>query len=523
MKILNDVHAMRTRFAPFLAAVLAAVIVLAAVMFLDRYERSLHYQELRAGALQELSGVRSRLEFILNSRLLPVEGLSSYISINPDISHKEFNDFARRIMGRQDGIHSIEIVKGSVITDYIYPLEGNEEAIGLDLMTMALEKEAILRAIALRKTVLAGPVDLVQGGEAFISRSPIFTVSGSGSHEKEKYWGLLQAIITTDSVFKEAGLYDKTSPFRIAIRGKDATGASGEVFFGDEKIFKEDPMLLDVNLFNGSWQLAALPLKGWQAVPHNLWIIRTGGLILSLLAGFLAWTLIRHPIVLEKRVEDALKALKEKEEEVKKLKEKIEMTERRRLARELNDSVGQTLLAIKLALQMMKADAKEPDSAAIEKIIKNVSGAADEIRDIVMKLRPPLIHTDGMINTLRQLSARIEEKSGVMIEITSSGSLSALDYNTKYNIFRICQEALNNVVKHSGAGSAEINLSTSGKELSLEIKDDGKGFVFDAAKGIQKGSGLSIMAERAEFLRGTFDIKTAEGQGTSIRITAPLA
>lgn len=511
----------KSRIAPFLAAVLAASAVFTAVVFFDRYERELHQQEIRAEALAALSNVKSHLEFTLSSRLMPFEGLSVYISANPGITRGEFNQFAKLIMERQKGIHSIEIVRGTVISDYIYPFKGNEKAMGLDLMSIPAEREAILRAINTRKTVLAGPVELIQGGEAFISRSPIFTLSGK-TPQKAKYYGLLQSIITTDSVFREAGLYDKNSAFRFAIRGKDATGASGAVFFGDKMLFDNNPMLFDVTLFNGSWQIAAVPVGGWEALPHNLWIIRSGGGMLSLLTGFLAWLLVRNPIILKEKIGQAVNALREKEKEMQKLKDGIETTERRRLAKELHDSVGQSLLAMKLSLQMMKTDKSAENSMAIEELITDVSKTTDEIRHIVAELRIPYLESGDVINALRQLSAMIEQRSGTKIKIISDGSLNIPDYNIRYNIYRICQEALNNIVKHSGADKAEISLAVSDGEMLLGIRDNGRGFAVDTAREMQRGSGLSTMAERAESISGNFNIKSTPGEGTAIQITAPL-
>lgn len=512
----------RLRATPYLAALLAALLVSAVVLFFDRYERRMSYQELQAGALQELSNVRSRLEFTLNSRLMPVEGLTSYVSINPGISRNEFDEFARQIMDRQKGIHSIEIVKGTVITSYIYPLKGNEKAIGLDLMSMPAEHEAIRRAIATRRTVVAGPVDLVQGGVAFISRSPIFIASGKGLH-KDKYWGLTQAIITTDSVFREAGLYDKTSAFHFAIRGKDATGESGEVFFGDRKIFHEDPVLLEVTIFSGSWQLAAVPVKGWTAVPRSMWILRIGGAILSILTGILAWILARNPIILREKVEQTTKALREAGQAMQRLKEEVETTERRRLARELHDGAGQSLLAIKLSLQMIKANKTPATGTAIEELINDISNITGEIRNIVMDLRPPFLEKDDIVNAIRQLSSRMQEKSGIQITITAEDNFTGLDYSVRYNIYRICQEALSNALKHSGAGRVDIKFSLRGKKLLLEIKDNGKGFNYEGIKGKNKGLGLYMIGERAELIDGTFNMQTVPGEGTSMQITAPVA
>lgn len=512
---------MKARVKPYLAALAAAAIVFGIVLFFEWSEHKRLNQELRADALHELSNVRSSLEFAVNSRLMPVEGLSFYISTNPGISRDEFDEFAGQIMDRQKGIHSIEIVKGTVITNYIYPFKGNEKAIGLDLMSMPAERETVQRAIATRKTVVAGPVDLVQGGVAFISRSPIFISSGKGLRQRDKYWGLTQAVIITDTVFTEAGLYDKTA-FRLAIRGKDATGASGEIFFGDKKVFRETPMLLDATLFSGSWQLAVVPVRGWAAVPRSIWILRIVGAILSILTGILAWILVRNPILLKEKVEQATKALRETQREMQRPKEDIETTERRRLARELHDSVGQSLLAVKLSLQMMKAGKIPATGAAVEELIRDVSNITGEIRGIVMNLRPPFMEKDDIINTVRQLSSRMQDKTGVEITVDAGDNFTGFDSSVRYNIYRICQEVLNNAVKHSGAGRIGIKFAMAGKVMSVEINDNGKGFDPRAAKERRRGSGLTIMAERVEFLRGAFNIRTAQGEGTSIHITVPV-
>lgn len=281
------------KYLPFVAALFVTALSLALFVFLGALEKERDFHRYRSYAFSSLNIISERLHNVLNSRLIPIEGLSAYISIHPEITKKEFNDFARQIMARQKGIHSIELVKGTVITDYIYPLEGNEKAIGLDLISMPAEQEAIRRAIDKRETVIAGPVDLVQGGVAFISRSPIFTAVSRSLQQKDQYWGLTQAIITTDSVFEEAGLYDKTSDFNFAIRGKDATGASGDVFFGNKDIFQLNPVKLEIMLLNGSWQLAAIPKTGWDSAARPSFKLNLIGKLISLLLGCLVFVYLR--------------------------------------------------------------------------------------------------------------------------------------------------------------------------------------------------------------------------------------
>jgi PAS domain S-box-containing protein len=178
---------------------------------------------------------------------------------------------------------------------------------------MPTQREAARRAIATRDTLVAGPVYLVQGGEAFVSRTAIFTTLPGGRPESGPYWGLATILLTRDALLEEAGLLDTSAGLRYALRGKDGTGASGEPFFGDEGIFREDPVVLEVSLPSGSWQLAAVPVGGWSVrLPGLGWYWLLGGLVAAL-AGVLVFRWVREPIRLREAVTSATAALHESE------------------------------------------------------------------------------------------------------------------------------------------------------------------------------------------------------------------
>jgi len=285
------------QISPYLAAISASLAILVGVCILDRSEQERFLQHNRATTIDRLSTVRSKLEGSLNSRLFLMRGLVAYISNNPKITEAEFAATARILLAQQIGIRNITLVKGTTIA-YIYPQVGNEAAIGVDLTALPEQREIVEQAIETRKTVLAGPVKLLAGGVGFISRSPIFLTPSGADPETGVYWGLAGLVIDKDSLMDEAGLNDPSAKLQYALQGKDAKGVSGEVFFGDGAIFQNNPIVLEVTLPSGSWQLAAIPLGGWPTSSPFRGFLLTGGGLLALLSGVVAFSWVYGPIKL---------------------------------------------------------------------------------------------------------------------------------------------------------------------------------------------------------------------------------
>ena len=285
------------QISPYLAAISASLAILVGVCILDRSEQERFLQHNRATTIDRLSTVRSKLEGSLNSRLFLMRGLVAYISNNPKITEAEFAATARILLAQQTGIRSISLVKGTTIA-YIYPRVGNETTIGVDLTAVPEQREIVEQAIETRKTVLAGPVKLLAGGVGFISRSPIFLTPSGADPETGVYWGLAGLVIDKDSLMDEAGLNDPSAKLQYALQGKDAKGVSGEVFFGDGAIFQNNPIVLEVTLPSGSWQLAAIPLGGWPTSSPFRGFLLTGGGLLALLSGVVAFSWVYGPIKL---------------------------------------------------------------------------------------------------------------------------------------------------------------------------------------------------------------------------------
>lgn len=288
---------------PLFYALLTAVVLLAVTFKLDQKEREYLSQKNHADALNHLSLARARLEGVLNSRLFLTRGLAAFVANNPGVGESGFNTFAQELMKNQPGVRSIQLARDNIVS-HIYPLKGNEAAMGLKLLETATSKDAVQRAMETRRTVVNGPFKLVQGGTAILSRTPIFLENG-------RYWGLASIMLDEKVLLADAGL-DKEHPFlKFALRGKDGLGSDGEVFWGGEKIFSPDSVRLDITLPSGSWQIAAAHKDGWDS-PGTLWL-RHSGILLALVAALFAWFLSRNPARLREEIEHATRALKESE------------------------------------------------------------------------------------------------------------------------------------------------------------------------------------------------------------------
>ena len=272
-----------------ITALLASASIIAGTLFLERAEKARLHQEHRSFALNQLSSVRAKLEGIINSTLLLTRGVVAHVATHPDISVPEFHMLAKELLPLNPHIRNIGLAKDNVIT-HMYPLKGNESAIGLCYLDNAKQRAAVRRVIESKKTVVAGPVNLLQGGLGFISRTPVFLTPPEGEPGSGEYWGIASMVVNVDSLFEAAGLStDLSSDLRIAVRGKDGLGEKGDLFFGDEIVFKSDPILLDVTLPVGSWQLAAIPEKGWSSPSHSIFLLRISALLISIMVGTLIW------------------------------------------------------------------------------------------------------------------------------------------------------------------------------------------------------------------------------------------
>ena len=208
---------------------------------------------------------------------------------------------------------------------------------------------------------------------------------------------------------------------------------------------------------------------------------------------------------------------------------KVQDEERRKLARDLHDTFGQTLAALKMAVSQLK-DCKEM-SAALS-IVSDVEQMADqaigEIRTMSYLLHPPLLDEIGFASAAEWYIEGFAKRSGISVQAEIAKPRERLPRNVEIALFRVLQESLTNVHRHSGASDARIHFQHKGDAVILEIRDFGKGIPEERLRllvsGVtpETGVGLAGMRERLHELNGRLDIES-DGRGTSMRATVPLA
>lgn len=261
---------------------LAALGVAAAALVLftgSLLEARLH-ERWRAERLSELSGLRAQLEGRLNGAVNLTAGLVAHVAVHGGIEPEEFERLAAELMTERSLLRNITLAPNNVIA-MVHPLKGNEAAVGLDLLNHPVQGVATRRMLALGRPVLAGPVELVQGGRALIHRVPIFLSPPEGPPRSGAYWGLMSTPVDFDSLLAQAGLTNPQLRYRIALRGVDGLGIDGAVFWGDEALFADaDAIGLDIQVLNGYWRMAALPLDEPTA-GGAVWAARLAAMLLA--------------------------------------------------------------------------------------------------------------------------------------------------------------------------------------------------------------------------------------------------
>ncbi len=199
-------------------------------------------------------------------------------------------------------------------------------------------------------------------------------------------------------------------------------------------------------------------------------------------------------------------------------------TERRTLARELHDEVGQVLMAVKveLSLAAKALEARGLPTTPLDDAQNITAGAIGTIRDISQLLHPSTLDDLGLVAAVEGLLRGMARRQEVGTGFTHAGLDTRLDPATEVATYRIVQEALTNVARHARASQCQVHLERHADRLELSVTDDGVGFVRSPAGSRSTGIGLLGIRERVAELEGVFDITSAPGSGTTVTVRLPL-
>jgi PAS domain S-box-containing protein len=200
------------------------------------------------------------------------------------------------------------------------------------------------------------------------------------------------------------------------------------------------------------------------------------------------------------------------------MKERTAIEERTRLARDLHDAVSQTLFSTSLIAEVLPRvweRNKEEGLKKLEDVRQLSRGALAEMRTLLFELRPAALADADLNDLLHQLGESVFGRARVAVTVETNG-VCDVPPDVKVALYRIAQEALNNVAKHSGASHAQVSLDCRPHRATLQIIDDGKGFA--TSRQASGSFGLSDMKERAEQIGASLEIKSESGQGTEITV-----
>lgn len=200
----------------------------------------------------------------------------------------------------------------------------------------------------------------------------------------------------------------------------------------------------------------------------------------------------------------------------------VQEAERRHIARELHDEVGQVLTGLKLLLESSTALPPDARSSSLSRSLALVDELVTQVQELSLDLRPAMLDDLGLLPTLVWHINRYGEQTGIDVDFKYLGPERRLDSEVETAAYRIVQEALTNVARHAGVSEVTVRLSLDQEMLRVQIEDQGAGFDPEAALAAGAASGLSGMEERAILLGGELTIESAPGAGTSLMAELPL-
>lgn len=310
-----------------------------------------------------------------------------------------------------------------------------------------------------------------------------------------------------------------------------------------ERLFSDIPNLLGESLtsmaFQGDRNSIIAVLNGFQSVENlETTLKRNDGEVLSLLISTVPLTEVDgcvagmictlRDITEHKQAEKARAQLYETRLLTKHM-DQVQEAERRHLARELHDELGQCLTAIKTDAVLIRNRSEDTDKKiyqSAQAIIDTASHIYDVVHNMITRLRPSPLDDLGLMATLEESISKWQQRQpDINFNLITEGSLSGFDESTNMTVFRVVQEALTNAVRHADAENIMVSVIRDKNEqtdqLKINIRDDGKGMVVNDFHS-DVDFGLLGMRERAQSLGGSFDLQSQLGAGVNLTITIPL-
>ena len=270
---------------------ISIVIMLIGIFYFKEVEKNsliIEEKNNRLIATQDISQLSTNIQTILNSNMQYVEFFDLLIQNNPNISKETIENYADNILEGNNIVNSISIAPNAIV-EYIFPIEGNESAIGHDLLRDPERKEYIQRSIETRKAVSQGPVEAKQGGLKIFKRKAIFT----NDKGVEQFWGVVAIVIDFNKLLEKLELFPEKGKYLYSLK-VNRTNSNEDFVWGYDEIFNKDAITKNINLSGETWTIAIYPKKGWNNIEVTYQNIKYFLYITSLAIFILVYSCIYH-------------------------------------------------------------------------------------------------------------------------------------------------------------------------------------------------------------------------------------
>ncbi|MCR8921436.1 ATP-binding protein [Dasania sp. GY-MA-18] len=533
--------------------------------FMVRLIDEAHYARQRMDVVNQLGRFRLDLEQRLNSTFYITQGIEILISTlklegASILSQQDkIEAWAREATTRLPYINNVAISEAYTIR-FAYPMEGNAAIIGHNYRDLPGQWLAVQRAVQSRMPVVAGPLQLIQGGTGIICRIPLF--SHTQSKQPGKFVGIVSMVVDYQALLQSAGLNEAEKTLSIAMRGKDGLGASGDIFYGEDVLFNAENISQGVNFLGGEWLLAAKPKAGWSHESPYSVSLSVLGYLLSLLIAVLCYFAVRGMQLRIATVRDFNKTLEQRvAERTEQLSLAKSEAERANVAKSeflavMSHELRTPLNSILGLAQLVEAmDLGELQRAYIAKVVTSANLLLGLINNILsytkvesgnMVLEPESI---ALADTLKKISDVFEAQAtakGLLFAIAVDDSVPEFIECDKGKLLQLLSNLCGNAIKFTERGQVKLSVHCVTKPeaadkqccLRFVISDTGIGISEQDQQQIFKpfvqidnsiarqyqgsGLGLSICQRFVTLMNGRIGVNSRPGQGSEFWFEIPV-
>lgn len=504
--------------------------------------------------LRELLRAKSHVEERVNRYFTLVEALEALVhseidpsqsfALAPRLFEKKFQNFVATLESQNPSVISLQLAPGGIVS-YVSQLETNSAAIGHDLLRDDNRRKQVIRTIIDKTTVVAGPVNLMQGGNALIARKAIFTNTMSFDSEEayltgraersenwpkkisKNFWGFATMLVDSDKLFEEFKFDQLPKAYQFALRGRHGLGDQGEIFWGDNSVFDDPDLTTDIRLPGGSWVMG-IHQEGAGNLLTTAVVAAVGGAIFILGCYVILARRAQLQAEAEAKTHDRFLAAMSHE-----------------IRTPMNGIIGVAELLERTELsaeQRNKLDMIKVSSKTLLRLVNDVLDFSKIDSDAMLLELAPL-NVEMLARSSCQVVEQEAHAKGLTLECVISDNTPKQITGDAVRLQQILTNLLSNSVKFTKSGYVHLSIDCidegSEKKLEFEVKDSGIGMdkqglerIFkpfqQAEQGMTKrfegtGLGLVISDRLVQQMGGTIKVKSMLGEGSIFKVTVPFS